>query len=106
MKRTQYLFSYGSLQQEGVQKEILHRRLLGNKDMAQGYSISTKKFMGQYPMAVPSGHSSDEIAGISFNVSFVELYWIDQYETAAYKRVPIVLKSGKRAWIYIENGSY
>ena len=73
--------------------------------MVQGYSVSSKKVMGQYPVAVPTGYPSDKIIGVSFSVSFVELYWIDQYETAVYKRVPVVLKSGKRAWIYIENSN-
>ncbi len=45
----------------------------------------------------------DEVAGKVFRVSYVELYEIDSYETKIYKRVEVVLKSGTKAWAYIEN---
>ncbi|MEM6541760.1 MAG: gamma-glutamylcyclotransferase family protein [Bacteroidota bacterium] len=103
MKRTQYLFSYGSLQEEDVQKEVVLRKVSGKKDTVRGYRLSSKDVKQHYPIAEPTGLGSDTIVGVSLKVSYVELYWIDQYETPFYKRIPVVLKSGKKAWMYMEN---
>ena len=103
MRHTQHLFSYGTLQDEDVQKSLINRKLKGKRDILLGYRISRKKFKGQYPIMEVSNDRLDEVAGKVFRVSYVELYEIDSYETKMYKRVEVVLKSGTKAWAYIEN---
>ncbi len=59
--------------------------------------------MGKYPVVEATGSISDTVAGAAFKVTYLELHWADRYETAAYKRISAPLKSGKQAWIYVED---
>ncbi len=103
MKHTQNLFSYGSLQQEEVQKTILGRTLKGKSALLKGYRISEKKIYGKYPLIERSPQPTDSVEGTVFKVSNFELYEIDHYESEAYQRVRVKLGSGINAWVYVEN---
>ena len=107
----EYLFSYGTLQKEKVQLELFGRHLKGIKDILTGYKLSTieikeesvlSKSEQQYHLiAIPSNDNSDIIEGIVFEISEEELLIADKYETDDYKRVNVVLQSGKEVWIYV-----
>jgi Gamma-glutamyl cyclotransferase, AIG2-like len=105
-----YLFSYGTLQQEGVQIASFGRALKGKPDALPGwrremveildaevFCLSGERF---HPILVP-GEASDEIAGMVFEISEAELQRADAYEVAAYKRIAARLKSGLDAFVYV-----
>ena len=104
------LFSYGTLQKEKVQMELFGRLLNGAKDILKGYKLSSIEIKDESFLAkgeekfqltlIPSKDDADFIEGTVFEISEVELFLSDKYEPENYKRVKIVLGSGKEAWIY------
>ena len=103
MRQTQLLFAYGTLKQEEKQLSVLNRILEGEIDVLEGYRISRKKIMDKYPVVEPSPVPGSFVQGMVYQVSNFELYEIDIYETNAYKRIQVLLRSGLKAWVYIEN---
>lgn len=103
MRFTQYLFAYGTLQNKEVQKIVLNRTLSGKVTVLAGYRMSKKKVLGKYPLIEPSSMQSDIVQGMLFKVSNFELHEIDQYETSFYRRIQVMVKSGIKAWTYVEN---
>jgi gamma-glutamylcyclotransferase (GGCT)/AIG2-like uncharacterized protein YtfP len=49
-----------------------------------------------------TGRATDTIAGTVFELTPQEVESADKYEVSAYKRVSVVLGSGKRAWVYVD----
>lgn len=103
MTKTQYIFSYGTLHDEKVQRAIFGRKLTGKSDTLRGFSLSEAKIMGQYPVIFRTGNPADSVAGKIYNISNLELHKTDAYETNAYKRISVELLSGIEAWAYVEN---
>ncbi len=103
MTKTQYLFTYGTLQEEDVQRALFTRKLKGNRDVLIGFQLSEEKLMGKYPVIMQTGNEKDSVTGKVYNISNLELYKADAYETQAYKRIMVKLISGLTAWTYIEN---
>ena len=109
---TIWLFSYGTLQQEGVQLSSFGRLLKGTGDAMTGYRqalveitdpvVIEKSGMNFHPIVVPSEDPTDEVAGVRFEVTEAELAAADEYEVSDYKRVSVRLKSGTEAWVYIQ----
>lgn|SRR5690242_13140424 len=108
--QTERLFSYGTLQQESVQLANFHRRLKGRPDVLTGWRLSTVEIrdptvLAQSGLAVHKilvpGSPSNEVDGVVFEISPEELEAADGYETEAYKRVKVKLKSGVEAWVYV-----
>jgi gamma-glutamylcyclotransferase (GGCT)/AIG2-like uncharacterized protein YtfP len=107
----EYLFSYGTLQEEKVQIELFGRNLQGSKDILRGYRAATieikdESFLSnaeqQYHLiAIPSTNKNDNIRGTIFEISREELLLADKYEPEEYKRINVILESGKEAWIYV-----
>jgi hypothetical protein len=106
------LFSYRTLQLEAVQMATFGRRMAGTPDALLGFeavpleiedeaviAISGK---AQHTMATFTGRASDVISGAVFAVTPDELRHADTYEVAAVKRVAVVLRSGVRAWAYVD----
>jgi gamma-glutamylcyclotransferase (GGCT)/AIG2-like uncharacterized protein YtfP len=106
------LFSYGTLRQENVQLASFGRRLAGSADVLPGYTsvmieitdpdvlaASGAKF---HPMVVATGNPDDEVPGTLFLISEAELAAADAYEVSDYNRIEVLLKSGKRAWVYVK----
>lgn len=106
------LFSYGTLQQEGVQLATFGRRLVGQADELLGYKQTWVKIEDpdvlaisektHHPMVQFTGESQDRIGGTMFEISDDELALADKYEVAAYKRVAADFVSGRRAWVYVD----
>jgi hypothetical protein len=55
-----------------------------------------------HPMVVETGDPADEVPGTLFLITAAELAAADAYEVSAYKRIEVVLKSGKSAWVYVK----
>jgi len=107
-----WLFSYGTLQQEGVQLSTFGRLLNGNSDELIGYEqslfeIEDPEFVAtsgksHHAIVKFNGHVDSRVSGMVFEVTESELTQADEYEPAGYKRVSTTLASGKQAWVYVD----
>lgn len=108
------LFSYGTLRQREVQMALFGRELEGEADILCGFVLSTvaiddpdvvmKSGSAEHPILRRSDGAGEEIPGTVFTVSAEELLQADAYETSAYARIEASLKSGRRAFVYVEAG--
>lgn len=109
---TVFLFSYGTLQQEDVQRTSFGRLLKGTADAMPGYRqsmleitdpevirTSGKRF---HPVVTESGDPRDTVTGTLFEITPDELVAADAYEVSDYKRVAVRLTSGTEAWVYVK----
>ena len=106
----EYLFSYGTLQDEAVQLATFGRRLSGEPEVLEGFRIDQLKIEDEEVIAAsglryhliisPSGRAEDVVTGTGFIVTHAELLQADAYEVDDYKRVEVSLKSGRGAWVY------
>lgn len=108
---TELLFSYGTLQQEGVQLAQFGRPLDGHADALQGWrqemveisdpAVLAKSGKRFHPIVLP-GAAQDSVPGMVFEITAEELAAADRYEVADYKRVAARLVSGLTAWVYVK----
>ena len=106
------LFSYGTLQQEDVQRATFGRLLAGSSDALVGYAQSMMKIEDpgvvatsgktHHPIVAFTGKSEDRVPGALFEISDAELAQADAYEVAAYVRIKAPLASGLEAWVYVD----
>lgn len=95
------LFVYGSLRDPKVQMKIIGRLVKGTPDTLLGYDTSTITLNNIiYPILIPEENSI--IEGEIFRLSTEELAKVDIYETEAYRRVKVKLKSGTQTWVYMK----
>jgi gamma-glutamylcyclotransferase (GGCT)/AIG2-like uncharacterized protein YtfP len=109
---TEYLFSYGTLQQDNVQMATFGRKLEGQADSLPEYTLSMVEIDNPdvvatsgaafHPILRRSGHASESVKGMVFQVSREEIAHADRYEVKAYKRVALKLASGIEAWVYVD----
>ena len=93
------LFSYGTLQQESVQRSTFGRLRHGQRDELPGYEPS---IAGVHANVKFNGIEASRVTGTVFEVTDVELASADGYEAPfAYKRVTAVLASGRQSWLYL-----
>jgi hypothetical protein len=105
------LFSYGTLQQDGVQLATFGRTLNGQPDALPGFelavvliedaSVIATSGKTHHPIVKFSGNPSSRVPGTVFEISEVELQSADRYEVSAYKRIAVTLASGQEAWVYV-----
>lgn len=108
----EYLFSYGTLQQAGVQLATFGRLLDGRPDALPGFRLSQLAIddaqvvatsgKSHHPIASRSGDPADSVAGAVLAVTPGELRQADSYEVAAYRRERVTLASGAQAWAYVD----
>jgi gamma-glutamylcyclotransferase (GGCT)/AIG2-like uncharacterized protein YtfP len=106
------LFSYGTLQQDDVQRSTFGRLLQGEKDELVGYEQSSVRIEDpavvatsgktHHPIVKFNGRNDSRVSGTVFEITAQELASADRYEVAAYKRVAATLASGRQAWVYID----
>ena len=106
------LFSYGTLQLEPVQMATFGRPLAGTGDALVGFELASLEIedpaviaisgTALHTMARFTGRASDVVAGTVFAVTPDEIQNADRYEVAAVKRVAVILRSGIRAWAYVD----
>lgn len=95
------LFTYGTLQYPEIQQAVVGRMVQGEPDSLAGYSKTQINFGGNdYPIIIEDGNGLVE--GHVIEVTPQELVRIDRYETSAYRRVTVKLKSGLEAWVYLK----
>ncbi len=99
---TQYLFTYGTLQEEKIQWEVFGRTLQGSTDKLMGFKLAEEKIAGTYPIIGRSHSTTDELVGKVYLITPKELQHADHYEGDCYQRIPVVLASGIKAWVYTE----
>jgi Gamma-glutamyl cyclotransferase, AIG2-like len=107
----EYLFSYGTLQDEAVQLATFGRRLFGEPEALEGFRIDRLMIEDEEVIAASglryhliisaSGRAEDAVTGTGFIVTHAELLQADAYEVDDYQRVRVGLKSGRQAWAYI-----
>ena len=108
---TENLFTYGTLQTEEVQLETFGRRLEGHADALPQYTLKTieikdQDFVAKSGTAIHrnlqfTGVASDFVEGTVYSVTREELEQADAYEPEGYKRLLVELKSGGKAWVYV-----
>lgn len=93
------LFVYGTLQDSPVQQRVIGRIIAGTPDTLEGFFKSRMAMSdGIFPIVIPRhGNSVD---GLVLEVTPEELQRMDIYETSAYRRIWVTLRSGLEAWVY------
>jgi gamma-glutamyl AIG2-like cyclotransferase len=109
---SEYLFAYGTLQSEPVQLSTFGRKLDGVPDALPGYRwrmirIEDEDFVAASGTADHrnlefTGDPTDVVEGTVFDVTHSELERSDAYEPDGYKRVLVPLRSGRKAWVYLQ----
>lgn len=97
----EYLFSYGTLQDESIQMEVFGRRVPFDNDELPGYIISSNKAYGRYPLLEKRSDNNGGVSGICLHVTEDDLLEADLYEGEEYQRIKTLLKSGRKAWVYV-----
>lgn len=111
-KDTELLFAYGTLQTEAVQMSLFRRRLNGEADALPQYRLRIIRIDDQDFVAASgtadhrdlefTGDPADLVEGTVFTVTRSEIEQADAYEPAGYKRVLVQLRSGRNAWVYLQ----
>jgi gamma-glutamylcyclotransferase (GGCT)/AIG2-like uncharacterized protein YtfP len=106
------LFSYGTLRDKAVQLANFGRELRGSPDSLAGFSTSfipirdpavvATSGKTHHAIAVRSSNPGDEVPGIVFEITALELAAADRYEVSEYTRLLVTLKSGAEAWAYVQ----
>ncbi|WP_281232341.1 gamma-glutamylcyclotransferase family protein [Flavobacterium gelatinilyticum] len=102
------LFSYGTLRSKEIQMRLFNKVLTGTQDQLLGYKLKSLQIeeefgMADYVVVVASENPADIIHGVVFNVTPSDLAKVDLFESNAYRRVQVTLKSGTTAWVYLES---
>jgi hypothetical protein len=108
------VFSYGTLQQESVQRTTFGRPLQGRRDELPEFEPSLVKIEDpsqaapgetHHANATFNGRHDSHVRGTVFEITDAELAAADRYEQlAAYRRVSAQLASGTVAWVYVHGG--
>jgi gamma-glutamylcyclotransferase (GGCT)/AIG2-like uncharacterized protein YtfP len=87
--------------------------LTGFSDCLSGYVASKIKIMDEHviklsgtdlhPALIYTGNDDDKVSGVVYQVTKIELVKADEYEVDDYKRVRVILSSGRNAWVYISD---
>ncbi len=100
---TKKIFVYGTLQQPEVQTKVIGRVVKSTPDTLSGFRKSTIEIDGDvYPIIEEDSNSDEEIDGLVLDIEEEELKNLDEYETNAYRREKVTLKSGLLVWVYQE----
>lgn len=105
------LFSYGTLQDEPVQRATFGRKLDGERDGLPGFE-ATPLTLDDPAIVAATGTANHKnaayrgdgaaVQGTVFEVTREELARSDEYEQLArYVRLAVKLASGKDAWVYV-----
>lgn len=104
-----FLFTYGTLQNVKIQKELFGRKLKGKKDFLKKYRLGTIKIPENHPqvqsyfIAIYTGDENDQIEGTVYELKDFELALADEYEGNSYERRIIILDSNTKANFYCES---
>jgi gamma-glutamylcyclotransferase (GGCT)/AIG2-like uncharacterized protein YtfP len=93
------LFIYGTLQEPEVQENIIGRLIDGKEDILENFKKS-KIAIDDIEYPVIKSETGSIVKGQVIAISLLELEKIDIYETDAYIRSMVTLKSGLKTWVY------
>jgi hypothetical protein len=106
------LFSYGTLRLPRVQRARFGRELAGRPDALLGFrlesvaitdaSVIADSGSDVHPVAVRSDVHTDAVEGLVFVLTPDDLAAADAYEVDDYRRVEADLRSGAKAWVYVD----
>ncbi len=106
------LFAYGSLRERKVQRWLFGRAVPATPDSVHGaccrwvddLDADLFRLTGQrgYPMLWLDANTPTCIDGERLRLSAAALQRADAYEGDAYRREVVQLRSGHRAWVYVE----
>jgi hypothetical protein len=109
----QLLFSYGTLQNPDVQLDTFGRLIDSEDDSLPGFTVDYAEIEDPrvvdvsgatvHPIVRTTGNPLDKVMGKALWVTDDELDAADEYEVSLYRRVPVVLTSGRDAWVYVAN---
>jgi hypothetical protein len=110
-----HIFSYGTLQEQSVQRSTFGRVLEGHPDRLVGYervslTLTDKGLIAAMGRALLAnlhheGGSAAHVDGACLSLTEAELVQCDRYEwLARYTRQLVTLESGKQAWVYTSCG--
>ena len=88
-----------------VQIYVFGKPLMGSNDILTGFQKMDGAVYERYPLVTKTNQPEHEVEGVAYEVSEMDLRKADIYETSAYKREKFQLKSGKWAWVYVENSN-
>ena len=95
------LFTYGTLRDALVQQAVLGRTTPGDVDVLDDYGrFEIRLDSGVYPIIRPQPGAA--VHGMLITVTTQELSTLDIYETEAYQRIRVILRSGIEAWVYAD----
>ncbi|WP_345803317.1 gamma-glutamylcyclotransferase family protein [Microbacterium sp. AZCO] len=107
----QLLFSYGTLGHADVQLDTFGRLLEGEDDVLPGYTVDYAEIedhrvvdlsgLAVHPIVRATGNPRDKVVGKVLHLTIDELDAADEYEVQLYRRVSVVLASGREAWVYV-----
>ena len=104
------LFSYGTLRQPEVQRALFGRLLHGTPDVMDGWRLDSVTIADAdvvatsgaqtHPILLPDPDAAP-IAGMALEILPHDLAPADAYETDAYRRITVTLRSGRAAFVYV-----
>lgn len=102
----EWLFSYGTLRDPDVQRELFGRVVAGAPDALAGFVTEPIELAeadgGKWMHFIAvRGRAADRIEGAALLLTLTELAICDGYEPEPYVRIELPLASGKRAWAYV-----
>lgn len=110
--QTTLLFSYGTLRHADVQLATLGRVVDAEDDVLPGFTIDYAEHEDHrdtddasptvLPVARETGSPLDKVVGRVLHLDEDELDACDEYQLALYRRVCVLLASGRRAWVYVD----
>jgi len=105
------IFSYGTLRDPNVQKQVLNRQVTAWPDSLSRYELSYITITDESVLAISnqnkhpiinySGCANDIVEGVLLEITPPELANFDKYETDDYHRIEVLLNSGKTAFAYV-----
>jgi len=108
------LFSYGTLRLAEVQRALFGRLVQGEPDAMPGYrqrmieisdpDVIAKSGTRWHPMVEPSDDVEDAVEGTLFRLTEADVASADAYEVD-YVRREVLLRSGRRAFVYGDKGA-
>jgi gamma-glutamylcyclotransferase (GGCT)/AIG2-like uncharacterized protein YtfP len=99
MSETVPLFSYGTLVLQRVQREVLGRTVEMSPDSLNGYRRD-RVHLGDGTYYIAVRDEAGAIDGMALKIDAADLPQLDEYETDAYQRVLVTLRSGREACLY------
>lgn len=96
------LFVYGTLRNPEIQTAVLGKTMTGSADILENFRLGKIQLGSNwYPLAIPS--EKEEVAGLVLEIEESDFPMLDAYESNAYYRKRICLKSKRMAWVYLKN---